>query len=72
MRCKNVKIKNKKIDPATNALEPQDVNIDGEDLIFNNFIKYEVLPSSIEVIVDFQHIFDKTYDVKDYHTYANI
>ena len=72
IRCKNVKIVNKKIDPATNELEPQDVNIDGEDLIFKNYIKYEVMPSSIDVIVDFQHIFDKTYDVKAYHRHANL
>jgi hypothetical protein len=40
---------------------PQDINIDGEDLMFTNFAKYEVLPSELEVIVDFDNILKNTY-----------
>jgi len=36
---------------------PQDLNIDGEDLIVNNFAKYEVLKHELEIIVDFKRMF---------------
>jgi len=36
---------------------PQDINIDGEDLIFNNFVKFEVLKHELEIIVDFKRMF---------------
>ena len=43
----------------------QDINIDGEDLEFHNFAKYEVLPSELEVIVDLEYIINKTYISKE-------
>ena len=49
-RCRSVKIINRqKVDGM--AVQ-QDINIDGEDLTFNNFAKYRVLPSSLDLIVD--------------------
>ena len=30
-----------------------DINIDGEDVTFTNFAKYEVLKGELDVIVDF-------------------
>jgi len=36
---------------------PQDINIDGEDLIMNDFAKFEVLASELEIIVDFKRMF---------------
>jgi hypothetical protein len=39
----------------------QDINIDGEDLRFTNFAKWEILPSELEIIVDFDRIINKTY-----------
>lgn len=43
----------------------QDINIDGEDLEFRNFAKYEVMPSELEVIVDLEYIINKTYITKE-------
>lgn len=43
-RCKSVRINNKTVDAAGKVLD-QDINIDGEDFIFNNYVKYRMLPS---------------------------
>ena len=51
-RCKKVKLINKKKNQdGSNAV--MDINIDGEDLTFTNFAKYEVLKGELDVIVDF-------------------
>ena len=57
-RCQSCKIINKN---QTRGEVAEDINIDGEDLTFKNFVKYRVVPSSIEVIVDFDEIYQKTY-----------
>ena len=43
------------VDKATGRTErmTQDINIDGEDLQFTNFLKYECLKEELEIIVDF-------------------
>lgn len=63
-RCKKVKLENMKVDENGKKVQ-QDINIDGEDLEFHNFAKYEVLPSELEVIVDLEYIINKTYISKE-------
>ena len=41
----------------------QDINIDGEDLVFKKFVKYECLHQEIEFIVDFKYVFEKQFDL---------
>ena len=60
MRCKAIKLTNKTVDPQGKKVT-QDINIDGEDLRFTNFAKWEILPSELEIIVDFDRIINKTY-----------
>ena len=60
MRCRSLKLTNKTLDPQGKKVT-QDINIDGEDLRFTNFAKWEVLPSELEIIVDFDRIINKTY-----------
>jgi diacylglycerol kinase family enzyme len=36
--------------------KPQLFNVDGEDLEFTNFVKYEVLPGEIEIVTDINRI----------------
>ena len=36
---------------------PQDINIDGEDLRFKNYVKFEVLKQELEILVDFKTMF---------------
>ena len=43
VRCKHVKLTNKTFGPDGKKVQ-QDINIDGEDLVFTNFAKWEVLP----------------------------
>lgn len=43
----------------------QDINIDGEDLQFDKYVKMECMHHSIELIVDFEQLFRKYYPVKD-------
>jgi hypothetical protein len=35
--------------------------IDGEDFIFYDFVKYEVIPEGLEVIVDFDQLMEEHY-----------
>ena len=54
-RAKNLKIVNKsKAQNSSNAEEfsIQDIDIDGESLQFQHFVKYEMLKHKIELIVD--------------------
>ena len=54
-RCSQAKIINKSMDICGEKIA-QEINIDGEDLTFTNFAKYEVLPSALDIIVDFDNI----------------
>ena len=57
--------KSKKFNKETGKEEkmPQDVNIDGEDLLFTNYIKYECLHEELEIIVDFERMVTKFYKI---------
>ena len=57
-RCSTVKLINRN---KTRGEVAEDINIDGEDLTFKDFVKYRVKPSCIEIIVDFDEIYNKTY-----------
>ena len=54
-RAKKVKITNK-------SAAIQDINIDGEDLVFKNFVKYECIHQAIDVICDFEYIIKKNFN----------
>ena len=58
IRAKKLRLTNKRKNEDGSYLL-QDVNIDGEDLIFEKTITYEVMPSSVELIVDFEWLVDK-------------
>ena len=66
-RCKSAKIVNKQKDVDGKPIT-QDINIDGEDLTFNNFAKYTVLPNSLDLIVDLKTIFDEVYNRPEYNS----
>ena len=36
--------------------KPVDINIDGEEMIFTKFAKYEVVPKCLDIMVDFDKI----------------
>ena len=64
-KCKKCRIVNKKTwrNPMTGheELVRQDLNIDGEDLYFDRYVKMENIKNSLEVIVDFKMLFEKYY-----------
>jgi len=41
----------------------QDINIDGEDLLFKNFVKYECIHNAIEVVCDFEYMVKKNFSM---------
>lgn len=45
-------------------IRPQDVNIDGEDLIMKKCITYQCLPNELEILIDFKKILSKQYNAK--------
>ncbi len=45
-------------------IRPQDVNIDGEDLIMKKSITYQCLPNELEILIDFKKILSKQYNAK--------
>ena len=60
-KCSKIKLINKQ-KTADGQMIEQDINIDGEDLTFKKFAKYEVLKEQLEIIVDFKYLFDSAYD----------
>lgn len=60
-RCKKLKIVNKRMERDGVTKHTMDINIDGEDLTFKDFVKYEVLKGELDVIVDFQQILEHSY-----------
>ena len=67
-RFKTLKLTNKSMEPLPkkNKKDPieysdkkavVDICVDGEDLDYSNFAKFEVLKQEIDIIVDFWHIF---------------
>ena len=67
IRAKKVKLINKKTEDDANGQKsfvPQDVNIDGEDLIFRKQITYECIPQHLEVMVDFKWVLNHFLDAK--------
>lgn len=59
-RCKEAKVINREVDEQNNLI-PQDINIDGEDLKFHKFFKYICKHRQLEIVVDFNRIFETTY-----------
>ena len=66
-RCKSAKIVNKQ-KGADGEYVTQDINIDGEDLTFNKFAKYTVLPNSLDLIVDLKTIFNNVYNRPEFNS----
>lgn len=50
---------------AQGKVVPKDINIDGEDFVFENFVKYSVLHNEIDIIVDLDWIFETQYKVHE-------
>ena len=57
-RGRNFRFENKNaVDNRTESRRLQRVNVDGEDLLFKDFVKFEVIPGGIDFIVDFDYIY---------------
>ena len=55
-RGKNIKVVNTNPVNKNGAKDAQIYAIDGEDLLFREFVKYETLPGWLEVIVDYDFL----------------
>lgn len=58
LRARSLRIKNKnlKADSAIGETEPQMFQIDGEDLWFDDFVKIEVVPGAVDLLVNYKEM----------------